>query len=275
MISASRLTYSSSSTSPMSSASWRFIRSSLIGVSSVSCSSTVRWTLSSVHSVPDHGPVNGARRIEESRPIGRLVRLLQLELDVDEAVRRPRTGVLEREDVLVLAADLADHVVELLFPPAIHEKRRVRDHPVADNLVAAARHRDGFQRLVYVGDVAVAGLLHRALDQAAELHPREVRGRRRVPRDLVLEPANLVVLLLDLRDDLLPVPQNLEPELDLVLHLVEHVRERAVRRPKQLGHVLFRAEDRPEGHRNYRELPHDGFVHELVRQHVLARRIVD
>ena len=74
-------------------------------------------------------------------------------------------------------------------------------------------------------------------------------------------------------DDLVAIPQHLEAELELVLHLVEHVGERLVRRPQQLDDVLARLEDRAERHRDDRVVAHHRLVDPLVRQHVLARRV--
>src|ERR1700737_2275016 len=69
MISFSRRTYSASSISPISSCSCNAIRSSLMGVSSVSSSRTARSTLSSVHFVPHMGPRNGERRMLVRSPM--------------------------------------------------------------------------------------------------------------------------------------------------------------------------------------------------------------
>ena len=184
-------------------------------------------------------------------------------------------GVLEREQLLVLAARLLHALVERLLLRAIDEKRRVEDHAVADRLVRPAGDGDRLERVVDVGDVPRAHLLERALDEPAELHAREVGRARRVAADLVLEAPDLVVLALEVRDDLFAVPQHLEAELDLVLHLVEHVAERLVRGAQQLGHVVLRAEHRAERHRDHGVLAHHRLVHELVGEDVLARRIVD
>src|SRR6185503_2946793 len=59
------------------------------------------------------------------------VGLLQLELDVHEVVRRPRAGVLEREDLLILQARLVYALVEGLLLRAVHEERGVEDHAIA------------------------------------------------------------------------------------------------------------------------------------------------
>jgi hypothetical protein len=114
-----------------------------------------------------------------------------------------------------------------------------------------------------------------ALHQAAQLHPGEVGGALLVARDLLLQPADLLVLLLQPRHDPVPVPQHLEAELDLVPHLVQHVVEGPVRGLEQLHDVLLRPEDGAEGHGDHRELPHHRLVHQLVGEYVLPRRVVD
>ena len=74
------------------------------------------------------------------------------------------------------------------------------------------------------------------------------------------------------RIDLIAVPQHLQAELELVLHLVEHVAERVVGRPQQLDDVVARLEHRAERHRDDGVLAHHRLVDALVREHVLARR---
>ena len=101
------------------------------------------------------------------------------------------------------------------------------------------RDRHLLELLVNIGDIAVAGLFHRRLDQATELHSREIRRRRGVACDLVFQPADLVVLALDRRNHLVAVPENLEPELDLVLHLVEHIGESLVGRLEESKHIVL------------------------------------
>ncbi len=104
------------------------------------------------------------------------------------------------------------------------------------------------------------------------LHPREV-GRPLLPGDLVLQSADVLVLALDLANRLIAIPQHLEPELELVLHLVEHVAERLGRRSQELDDVFARLEDGAERHRDDGVLPHDGFVDALVREDVFPRRV--
>src|SRR5690606_14943947 len=57
--------------------------------------------------------------------------------------------------------------------------------------------------------------------------------------------------------------------------LLEHVVERAVRRFQQLDDVVARPEDGAERHGDDRVIAHDGLVHQLVREHVLPRGVVD
>src|SRR5215210_5844161 len=149
-----------------------------MGVSSVSSSRTTRSTFSRVHRVPHTGPRNGANRIFVRSPMASRPssgRLLQLEFDVHEIVRWPRPGVLEGEQILVLPADLLHLLVERFFGPAIHQKRGVENHAVADNLVAPAGDRYVLELLVNVRHVPVARVLHRSLDETAQLHTRKVR----------------------------------------------------------------------------------------------------
>src|SRR5690348_13918397 len=136
MSSASRRMYSSSSMSPSSNSICSAINSSSMAESSTSSSSTTRCTFPSDHLIPAMGPVTGKKRRFVNNHIslwglgvGREwswlwasrtpathhslpFRPLQLQLDVHEVVRRPRTRVLERQQVLVLARHLAHRVVE-------------------------------------------------------------------------------------------------------------------------------------------------------------------
>src|SRR5947207_543333 len=233
MISASRRTYSASSISPVSSCIWRAIKSSLTGVSSVNSSRTTRSTLSRVHFEAQTGPRKGARRMLVSRPMSMRTAsgcFLQLQLDVHEVIRWPRTGVLEGQQLFVLERDGLHLFVERLFVLAIDEKRGVEDHSVADDLVAATGDGDVLQLFVDVGDVSITRLFHGRYHQPAQLHARKVSRGCGIAGDLVLEAADLVILALDRRDDLVAIPEHLEPELDLVLHFVEYVGEGLVRR---------------------------------------------
>src|SRR5690554_1101876 len=203
------------------------------------------------------------------------IRALEAQLDVHEVVGGPRPGVLEGELVVVLAAERLDRLVEFLLPGTLDQVGGVHDHAVADRLVGPARDRDGLQRLVDVDDVAVGAVLQRRLDEPAELHAGEVGGALRVARDLPLQPANLLVALLEPTDYLVTIPQHLEAELDLVVHLLEHVIEGAVGRLQQLDNVVPRAEDRAERHGNDRVLAHDRLIDELMREDILPGRVVD
>src|SRR3569623_169355 len=196
--------------SPSSRRIWSSISASFTGVSSTSSSSTTRCTLPSVYMMPATGPVTGQKTIVLRSPTLASLRsagFLELQLDVHVVVRRPRPGVLEGEQILVLAAHLAHALVELFASAAIHEEGRVQNHAVADHLVAAARDGHGLARIVHFGDVAVPRLLERGFDQAAELHACEVRRRGGIAIDLVLESADLVIRALDVRDDLVAVPE--------------------------------------------------------------------
>ena len=80
---------------------------------------------------------------------------------------------------------------------------------------------------------------------------------------------------LDLADRLIAIPEDLQAEFELVLHLVEHVAERLGGRAQQLDDVLAGLENRAERHRDDGVLAHHGLVDALVGEHVLARRVED
>ena len=153
------------------------------------------------------------------------------------------------------------------------EERGVHDHPVADRLVRARRDRHVAQRLEDLADVALRPRLQRGVDEAAVLHAREV-GRPLLRGDLSLQAADVLVLFLDLADDLVAIPQHLQAELELVLHLVQDVGERVVGRPQQLHDVVVGLEHRAERHRDDGVLLHHRLVDALVREHVVARRVL-
>src|SRR6476661_8535709 len=113
------------------------MKSCLTMESSVSSSSTTFMTWFIDHSMPAMGPVTGQKRTCLSRPIagGQLVRFLQLQLDVHEVVRWPGARVLEAQQVLVLAADFLDPLVEGGFLRSVDQEGSVQDHQVADRLV--------------------------------------------------------------------------------------------------------------------------------------------
>src|SRR6185369_2230078 len=75
---------------------------------------------------------------------------LESKPDVDEVVRRPRTGELERQLVVALA-DVLDPRVECLFEAARHQERRVHDHAVANRFVRSRGDRYVPQRLEDLG----------------------------------------------------------------------------------------------------------------------------
>src|ERR1051325_10713791 len=66
---------------------------------------------------------------------------LELETNVNEIVRRPRTRVLERQLPFVLRSDLFHFLVKLRFTIAFDQKRRVHDHAVADRFIRTRRNR--------------------------------------------------------------------------------------------------------------------------------------
>src|ERR1700682_4491483 len=99
------------------------------------------------------------------------LRPLQLQPDIDEVIRRPRSRVEEPQFVLVLFGDLGDLVVEGLRLLPLDEEGGVHDHLVADGLVWAGGDGGVAQRLVDLADVRVGFGLQGRLDHAAELHP--------------------------------------------------------------------------------------------------------
>src|SRR2546423_15070355 len=206
---------------------------------------------------------------------GRPLAAFELEADVDEVVGRPGACVLEGELALVLGCDLFDLGVELLLAVALDEEGRVHNHLVADGLVRARGHSRVAQVVVDLADVRVGLLRHRRLDESAQLHAREVGRARAARRYLLLEVSYPLALLLELGDDALAIPVDLQAELDLAGHLRQHVAQGVVGSAHQLHDVVFRAEEDAEGHRQNGELAHHGLVNLLVREDVLARRVVD
>src|SRR6185312_11811005 len=182
MSSVSLARYAASSISPLSRASCSSMSSCLIAVSSVSSSRAVRSTISSDHRMPATGPETGNVSSFASSPMRPLVRALELELDVDEVVRRPRTGVLERQQAFVAVAQLAHLFVEQFARRAFHEEGGVHDHAIADRFAAAARDGHRAQRFVHVDHERVAGFLERRLDEPAYLNTGVIRGAQRVVR---------------------------------------------------------------------------------------------
>src|SRR4029079_19210221 len=265
-----------SSSSRRICASSRRSRSTLSSFSSVSTAAAI---LSSTKRTPERIRLSMISTVStpnaECRMLKRHLSMgaFELEADVDEVVRRPGTGVLEGQ-LLVLLPDLLDPRVERLLHLARDEKGGVHDHAVADRLVRARGDRDVPQRGEDLGDVALGPGLQRRVDEAAVLHAGEIR-RPLLGRDLALQAADVLVLVLDLADDLVAVPQHLEAELELLLHLAQHVAERVVGRSQQLHDVVVGLEHRAERHRDDGVLLHHRFVDALVGEHVLAGRVLD
>ncbi len=86
---------------------------------------------------------------------------------------------------------------------------------------------------------------------------------------------DVFVFFLDLANNLIPIPEDLETELELVLHLVQHVAERLVGRAQQLHDVIVGLEDRAKGHRDDGVVLHDRLVDPLMGEDVVAGRILD
>src|SRR5713226_301233 len=128
--------------------------------------------------------------------LGRRLRPLELQTDVDEVVRRPRACVLERE-LLVLGGNPLDAVIECAFLVPRYEERPVENHLVADGLVDAGGYRDVSQLLEDFRHVVFRSFLEAGFDEASVLHSREVGGTL-LRRDLAPEPANVFILLLEL-----------------------------------------------------------------------------
>jgi hypothetical protein len=57
---------------------------------------------------------------------------------------------------------------------------------------------------------------------------------------------DVLVLLFDRAHDLVAIPEHLQAELQLVLHLREHVGKRVVGGAQELEDILARLEDRAE-----------------------------
>src|SRR5947199_78535 len=158
------------------------------------------------------------------------------------------------------------------YPQAITTAARNRRSTAPTSTPRRAKARTVAPGLEDLADVAFGACLQRALHQASVLDAREVRGTA-LRGDLALQMADVVVLPLDLLDDLVALPEHLEAELDLVLHLEEHVDEGAVGAAQQLDDVVARLEHGAERHRDDRVIAHDRLVHALVGQHVLARGV--
>src|SRR5436305_105020 len=118
-----------------------------------------------------YNPQSAIRNLKFS---GRALAAFEFQPDVDEVVGRPGSRVLEGELALVLRGDLLDDGVELLLAVALDEEGGVHDHLVADGLVGARGHGRVAQRRVDFADVSLRLLRQGRLDEAAELHAREV-----------------------------------------------------------------------------------------------------
>src|SRR5262249_32164916 len=247
----------SSVISPSSRRIWAASSSSRYTLSSFSSASTASAILRKTNLMP---PMSSVSRI--SSRLLRFLRPLQLEPDVDEVVGRPRSRVAEGQ-LVVGGPDLLHARVEHRLLVARDEEGGVHDHLVADGLVGPGGHAHVAQALEDLVDVVLGAGLQGAVHQPSVLHARE-GGRALLGRDLALEPPHVLVLVLDLAQDDVAVPQDFQPELELVLHLVQHVVEGAVGPLEELDDVVARLEHRAEGHRDDRVLPHDGLVHALV-----------
>src|SRR5579885_1047523 len=229
---ASRSAYSSSEMSPVSTAICSSSSSSLTALSSISSCSAMVTTCLRHQRMPATGPVIGRRSRRSMISIqarrrhhGAFARALQLEPNVDEVVWRPRARIAEGQPAFVFLGDLLHAAVELFGLLALHQEGRVEDHLVADGLAGSRGDSRIAQVVVDLGHEVVRPRRQRLLDQAAKLHPREIR-RGRGAVDLLLEAADLLVLFLDLANDGLTVPVDFEAQLDLVAHLLEHVHQR-------------------------------------------------
>src|SRR4051812_10807172 len=187
----------------------------------------------------------------------------ELQPDVHEVVGRPRAGKLERELVVTLT-DVADARVERLFGASCDQECGIHDHPVANRLIRARRHGDVSQRFEDLAHVALRPRLQRGIDQAPVLHASEIGGSC-LRRNLPFQAVDVFVFRLDLMNDQVAIPQNFQSELQLILHLVQHVGERVVRGPQELDDVVVGLEDRAERHRNDGVLLHDRLVDALMR----------
>src|SRR4051812_36094655 len=88
---------------------------------------------------------------------------LQLKANGHEVVRRPRTRVGELELPLVAPPDLLDLLVEELRLGAVHQERRIEDHPVANDLVRARGDRRVAQLVIDLVDERLGLLRERLL----------------------------------------------------------------------------------------------------------------
>ena len=77
------------------------------------------------------------------------------------------------DQAIVLGADPLHDLVEVRFLVAAHEERRVHDHAVADDFVAATRDRDRLERIAYLSDVDFIRRAQRHQIAAAKIEPSD------------------------------------------------------------------------------------------------------
>src|SRR5262245_25641288 len=169
---------------------------------------------------------------------------LQLQANVDKVVRRPWSRVLERQ-LVERGRDFLDAAVERRLLIALHEKCRGHDHLVPDSTVHARGDGNIAQPLQEFRDISLGTLLERTVDQPSVLHPGEIGGPL-LRGNFRLQAMDVLVFLFDLANDLVTVPQHLETDFELVLHLRQHIGKRIVGGAQQLDDVFARLEDGPE-----------------------------
>src|ERR1043165_4099405 len=115
-------------------------------VSSLSSWSAIFWIWPSMNLKPLTGAINKSsiknicsthacrNRLTRHR-LGRAFAALPFQTNVHEVIRRPRSSVLKRQLPFVLRRDLLHFLIELRFPVAFDQKRRVHDHAVANGFV--------------------------------------------------------------------------------------------------------------------------------------------
>src|SRR5438105_10171887 len=103
-------------------------RRSLMGASSVYCSSAARARVRRMNLNPEIGA--NSRSSIKSMSVGGAA--FQLQTNVHEVIRRPRAGVLEIQAVPKLSRDAIDCCIELNFALPFDQERRIHDHLVAD-----------------------------------------------------------------------------------------------------------------------------------------------
>src|SRR6185295_1709542 len=214
------------------------------------------------------------RCLPEDR-LGYALAAFELEPYVHEVIRRPGSAVFEGKLSFILGGDLFDLEVELGLPIAFDEKCRVHNHLVAYGLIGARGDSRILQDGVDLSNVRVGLLRESRLYQPAQLHSRKI-GRTGSPHgDLILQLANLFVLLFDFGYDEVAVPVDLQSELYFALHLGEHVAQGIVGSANQLDDILFGAKKSSEGPWQDSEIAHNRFVDLFMRENIVASRIVN